>query len=165
MAYYSFGGWKGSLFGDTHMYGPEGINFYTRGKVVTSRWPDPATSAIDLGLHLVAKREELREVVLTAPNAYRLEVSVPTKRNLVAANNRVFVRFKDAGNAVRGAHAWVRKEIPVMSSMRSRAESRWPLALAAVLVAACGGGSSDAPKPAGGLIRPRLCSTRPWHRE
>jgi malonate-semialdehyde dehydrogenase (acetylating)/methylmalonate-semialdehyde dehydrogenase len=49
VAYYSFGGWKGSLFGDTHMYGPEGINFYTRGKVVTSRWPDPATSAIDLG--------------------------------------------------------------------------------------------------------------------
>jgi malonate-semialdehyde dehydrogenase (acetylating) / methylmalonate-semialdehyde dehydrogenase len=49
VAYYSFGGWKNSLFGDTHMYGPEGINFYTRGKVVTSRWPDPATSQIDLG--------------------------------------------------------------------------------------------------------------------
>ncbi|MDT4891871.1 MAG: malonate-semialdehyde dehydrogenase (acetylating) / methylmalonate-semialdehyde dehydrogenase [Pseudonocardiales bacterium] len=49
VAYYSFGGWKSSLFGDTHMYGPEGINFYTRGKVVTSRWPDPATSMIDLG--------------------------------------------------------------------------------------------------------------------
>jgi malonate-semialdehyde dehydrogenase (acetylating)/methylmalonate-semialdehyde dehydrogenase len=49
VAYYSFGGWKGSLFGDTHMYGPEGINFYTRGKVVTSRWPDPSTSTIDLG--------------------------------------------------------------------------------------------------------------------
>ena len=41
VAYYSFGGWKASLFGDTHMYGPEGISFYTRGKVVTSRWPDP----------------------------------------------------------------------------------------------------------------------------
>jgi len=49
VSYYSFGGWKASLFGDTHMYGPEGVNFYTRGKVVTSRWPDPATSAIDLG--------------------------------------------------------------------------------------------------------------------
>jgi malonate-semialdehyde dehydrogenase (acetylating) / methylmalonate-semialdehyde dehydrogenase len=49
VSYYSFGGWKASLFGDTHMYGPEGINFYTRGKVVTSRWPDPATSAVDLG--------------------------------------------------------------------------------------------------------------------
>jgi len=49
VAYYSFGGWKASLFGDTHMYGPEGINFYTRGKVVTSKWPDPATSTIDLG--------------------------------------------------------------------------------------------------------------------
>ena len=49
VAYYSFGGWKNSLFGDTHIYGPEGIEFYTRGKVVTSRWPDPATSKVDLG--------------------------------------------------------------------------------------------------------------------
>ena len=49
VAYYSFGGWKSSLFGDTHMYGPEGIAFYTRGKVITARWPDPATSAVDLG--------------------------------------------------------------------------------------------------------------------
>ena len=49
MAYYSFGGWKASLFGDQHMYGPEGINFFTRSKVVTSRWPDPATSSVDLG--------------------------------------------------------------------------------------------------------------------
>ncbi len=49
VSYYSFGGWKASLFGDTHMYGPEGVNFYTRAKVVTSRWPDPATSTVDLG--------------------------------------------------------------------------------------------------------------------
>ena len=49
VAYYSFGGWKGSLFGDSHAYGPESIHFYTRGKVVTSRWPDPATSKVDLG--------------------------------------------------------------------------------------------------------------------
>jgi malonate-semialdehyde dehydrogenase (acetylating) / methylmalonate-semialdehyde dehydrogenase len=49
VAYYSFGGWKASLFGDRHVYGPEGIDFYTRGKVVTSRWPDPATSKVDLG--------------------------------------------------------------------------------------------------------------------
>jgi malonate-semialdehyde dehydrogenase (acetylating) / methylmalonate-semialdehyde dehydrogenase len=49
VAYYSFGGWKSSLFGDLHVYGPEGIQFYTRGKVVTSRWPDPATSKVDLG--------------------------------------------------------------------------------------------------------------------
>ena len=49
VAYYSFGGWKNSLFGDVHIYGPEGISFYTRGKVVTSRWPDPATSKVDLG--------------------------------------------------------------------------------------------------------------------
>ena len=49
VAYYSFGGWKSSLFGDRHIYGPEGIDFYTRTKVVTSRWPDPATSRVDLG--------------------------------------------------------------------------------------------------------------------
>jgi malonate-semialdehyde dehydrogenase (acetylating)/methylmalonate-semialdehyde dehydrogenase len=49
VAYYSFGGWKASLFGDSHAYGPESIHFYTRGKVVTSRWPDPSTSRVDLG--------------------------------------------------------------------------------------------------------------------
>jgi malonate-semialdehyde dehydrogenase (acetylating) / methylmalonate-semialdehyde dehydrogenase len=49
VAYYSFGGWKASLFGDLHMYGPEGVQFYTRGKIVTSRWPDPGTSKVDLG--------------------------------------------------------------------------------------------------------------------
>src|ERR671919_3057719 len=49
VAYYSFGGWKSSLFGDLHMYGPEGIQFYTRGKVVTARWPYPASSSVDLG--------------------------------------------------------------------------------------------------------------------
>ena len=49
VAYYSFGGWKASLFGDSNMYGPAGIEFYTRTKTVTSRWPDPATSSVDLG--------------------------------------------------------------------------------------------------------------------
>jgi malonate-semialdehyde dehydrogenase (acetylating)/methylmalonate-semialdehyde dehydrogenase len=49
VAYYSFGGWKASLFGDLHMYGPDGVQFYTRAKVVTSRWPDPGTSRVDLG--------------------------------------------------------------------------------------------------------------------
>jgi len=49
VSYYSFGGWKASLFGDSHIYGPEGVNFYTRGKVVTSRWPDPTNSTVDLG--------------------------------------------------------------------------------------------------------------------
>ncbi|MDN5720159.1 CoA-acylating methylmalonate-semialdehyde dehydrogenase [Corynebacterium sp.] len=46
---FSFGGWKDSLFGDTHMYGPESFNFYTRRKVVTERWPLPSESQIDLG--------------------------------------------------------------------------------------------------------------------
>ena len=49
MAYYSFGGWKSSLFGDTHAHGAEGFHFFTRGKVVTSRWPDPAHGGINLG--------------------------------------------------------------------------------------------------------------------
>jgi malonate-semialdehyde dehydrogenase (acetylating)/methylmalonate-semialdehyde dehydrogenase len=49
VSYYSFGGWRASLFGDTHMYGPEGMKFFTKGKVITSRWPDPSTSEINLG--------------------------------------------------------------------------------------------------------------------
>ena len=50
VAYYSFGGWKSSLFGDSNIYGPSGLEFYTRNKTVTSRWPDPSTSSVDLGL-------------------------------------------------------------------------------------------------------------------
>ncbi|WP_431778909.1 CoA-acylating methylmalonate-semialdehyde dehydrogenase [Microbacterium aurantiacum] len=46
---YSFGGWKNSLFGDSHMYGPESIHFYTRSKVVTTRWPDHTPTQVDLG--------------------------------------------------------------------------------------------------------------------
>jgi malonate-semialdehyde dehydrogenase (acetylating)/methylmalonate-semialdehyde dehydrogenase len=49
VAYYSFGGWKSSLFGDTHAYGPDGVHFFTRTKVVTSRWLDPSHGGIDLG--------------------------------------------------------------------------------------------------------------------
>jgi malonate-semialdehyde dehydrogenase (acetylating) / methylmalonate-semialdehyde dehydrogenase len=48
-AYYSFGGWKSSLFGDTHIYGPEGVHFYTRGKVVSSRWPNVTNMGVQLG--------------------------------------------------------------------------------------------------------------------
>ncbi|MBP7971201.1 MAG: CoA-acylating methylmalonate-semialdehyde dehydrogenase [Candidatus Nanopelagicales bacterium] len=49
MAYFSFGGWKSSLFGDTHAHGTEGVHFFTRGKVVTSRWLDPSHGGINLG--------------------------------------------------------------------------------------------------------------------
>lgn len=49
MAYYSFGGWKSSLFGDTHAHGAEGVHFFTKGKVVTSRWLDPSHGGINLG--------------------------------------------------------------------------------------------------------------------
>lgn len=49
VGYHSFGGWDESLFGDTAMYGPEGMHFFTKQKVITSRWPDPTTSQVDLG--------------------------------------------------------------------------------------------------------------------
>ncbi len=49
MSYYSFGGWKQSLFGDLHIYGPDGVRFYTQNKVVISRWPDPRFRGVDLG--------------------------------------------------------------------------------------------------------------------
>jgi malonate-semialdehyde dehydrogenase (acetylating)/methylmalonate-semialdehyde dehydrogenase len=49
MAYFSFGGWKSSLFGDTHAHGADGVHFYTRSKVVTSRWLDPSHGGVDLG--------------------------------------------------------------------------------------------------------------------
>jgi malonate-semialdehyde dehydrogenase (acetylating)/methylmalonate-semialdehyde dehydrogenase len=49
MAFYSFGGWKQSLFGDAHVHGTEGVRFYTRAKVVTSRWPDPEARGVNLG--------------------------------------------------------------------------------------------------------------------
>ena len=49
VGHHSFGGWKDSLFGAVTMYGPEGVRFFTRAKVLTSRWPDPATSTVDLG--------------------------------------------------------------------------------------------------------------------
>ncbi|MGB2566875.1 CoA-acylating methylmalonate-semialdehyde dehydrogenase [Micromonospora citrea] len=49
MAYYSFGGWKSSLFGDLHAHGEDGVRFFTRGKVVTSRWLDPRHGGVNLG--------------------------------------------------------------------------------------------------------------------
>src|SRR3954462_3073112 len=55
MAYYSFGGWKASLFGDKHVHGPEGVSFYTRAKVITSRWPR-AAHASDASLHFPTSR-------------------------------------------------------------------------------------------------------------
>src|ERR687885_1167650 len=52
MAFYSFGGWKDSLFGDHHIHGPEGIRFYTRGKAVTARWPREAQDPGHHGGHM-----------------------------------------------------------------------------------------------------------------
>jgi malonate-semialdehyde dehydrogenase (acetylating)/methylmalonate-semialdehyde dehydrogenase len=49
VAYYSFGGWKNSLFGDTKAHGDEGVHFFTRGKAITSRWLDPSHGGINLG--------------------------------------------------------------------------------------------------------------------
>ena len=49
MAYFSFGGWKASLFGDSHAHGMEGVHFYTRTKAITTRWLDPSHGGINLG--------------------------------------------------------------------------------------------------------------------
>ena len=49
MAYYSFGGWKNSLFGDTHAHGMDGVHFFTRQKAITQRWLDPSHGGINLG--------------------------------------------------------------------------------------------------------------------
>jgi malonate-semialdehyde dehydrogenase (acetylating)/methylmalonate-semialdehyde dehydrogenase len=49
VSYFSFGGWKNSLFGDTHAYGEDGVHFFTRPKVVTTRWPDPSHGGLNLG--------------------------------------------------------------------------------------------------------------------
>jgi malonate-semialdehyde dehydrogenase (acetylating)/methylmalonate-semialdehyde dehydrogenase len=54
MAYYSFGGWKASLFGDAHVHGMEGVRFYTRAKVVTARWPAPEQRGKNLGFPTVS---------------------------------------------------------------------------------------------------------------
>jgi malonate-semialdehyde dehydrogenase (acetylating) / methylmalonate-semialdehyde dehydrogenase len=54
MAFYSFGGWKSSLFGDTHVYGTEGVHFYTRGKAVTARWLDPSRGGVSLAFPVVS---------------------------------------------------------------------------------------------------------------
>ena len=57
MAFYSFGGWKDSLFGDHHIHGPEGVRFYTRAKVVTTRWPARQAGPGDAGsLHFPTSR-------------------------------------------------------------------------------------------------------------
>jgi malonate-semialdehyde dehydrogenase (acetylating) / methylmalonate-semialdehyde dehydrogenase len=52
MAYYSFGGWKDSLFGDHHIHGPEGIRFYTRGKAITTRWPEASVDRVGHEAHM-----------------------------------------------------------------------------------------------------------------
>ena len=61
VSFYSFGGWKASLFGDAPIYGPEGVRFYTRPKVVTTRWPEATESAIDLGFPSTCDRRRQRE--------------------------------------------------------------------------------------------------------
>ena len=61
MAYFSFGGWKNSLFGDTHAHGMEGVHFFTRGKAITSRWLDPSHGGIELGLPAEPSSHSYRE--------------------------------------------------------------------------------------------------------
>ena len=61
VAYYSFGGWKSSLFGDTHAYGADGVHFFTRAKVVTSRWLDPSHGGVNLGFPAERRDDEARD--------------------------------------------------------------------------------------------------------
>jgi hypothetical protein len=56
VGYYSFGGWKASLFGDTHAHGTEGFSFYTRNKVITTRWLDPVTAGSTSASHKTNER-------------------------------------------------------------------------------------------------------------
>ena len=84
VAYYSFGGWKSSLFGDTHMYGPDGVHFYAQGH--HSRWPDPATSKVDLGfprtgrlIKNARKHRLLREAGLRPETPQRASRLRPTR--------------------------------------------------------------------------------------
>jgi malonate-semialdehyde dehydrogenase (acetylating)/methylmalonate-semialdehyde dehydrogenase len=58
VAWHSFGGWKDSLIGDTHMYGPEGVKFFTRGKVITQRWPHHAAAADKVSFHFSGDAEK-----------------------------------------------------------------------------------------------------------
>jgi len=58
VASHSFGGWKASIFGDSSIYGPDGIRFYTRPKVVTSRWPEPGPSTMELHFPTIAERSD-----------------------------------------------------------------------------------------------------------
>ena len=70
VAYYSFGGWKSSLFGDTHAYGPDGVHFFTRAKVVTSRWLDPSHGGVNLGFpaeHVSRRTRDGRGNRMTLP--------------------------------------------------------------------------------------------------
>ena len=74
MAFYSFGGWKSSLFGDTHVHGTEGVHFYTRGKAVTSRWLDPSHGGVNLGFPVNSKTGAATMTDLTPDPARGAEV-------------------------------------------------------------------------------------------
>ena len=76
MAYYSFGGWKASLFGDSHAHGTEGVHFFTRGKAITSRWLDPSHGGIELGFP--QNRNPLPRVCVSAADTPSLGMQMRT---------------------------------------------------------------------------------------
>ena len=124
VAYYSFGGWNQSLFGDSHIYGPEGIHFYTRGKVVTSRWPDPG--------------DEQRRPRIPADAVGGLALGArvaPARRPAILRSDERSLRDRSAARAARGrARAGARS-----CGDRGRRSRRWrsPFARALLLFRRC----------------------------
>ena len=90
MAYYSFGGWKASLFGDTHVYGTEGVHFYTRGKAVTSRWLDPSHGGVSLGfpVNKLAQRSAGRSAGSRVTGVGPVRAGQPGERRLSRMDGR-----------------------------------------------------------------------------
>ena len=103
MAYYSFGGWKASLFGDTHAHGADGVAFFTRGKAITQRWLDPSHGGLELGFpqnkpdpSTASVRVCARHSVILCAKAHaradRAAQNVPRSRDLAAASPSIALR-------------------------------------------------------------------------
>ncbi len=160
VAYYSFGGWKASLFGDSHIYGPEGIHFYTRGKVVTSRWPDPATSKVDryrAAKEAIARAQSAGDVVvMNEDDGAAAEIGAvvpgPAPRLLHGPQRSTTGAFARGASIVVRAGG-VERELPRPDGL-DRPRMQAVLAATAVAVAA-----GALPSGLGGLRLPELRAT------
>ena len=125
VGFHSFGGWKASLFGDSSMYGPEGVRFYTRPKVVTTRWPDPATSVVDLGFPHTARRPTLqgRGSRPTRAAGAPAAASGKSPTPLAASSTRSFHSWSPQGGSASCAAGAIRPGVP---RWRGCDADRWP---------------------------------------